>query len=251
MKKITVLILSLIFLISFTGCGPDTSNTPDGGEVSSSGEAAVAPQNNQDGGSSAEPENTAENIDVSYTSNHCNMSVSLPEGWEYEIYEDPALTDESCLLTGEPFGISFWPSDRPEMVTRLRYNPNRLGICGTGVTFEDITFSSGLTATKCTEGYQDGSHWCLIIFSDTPGSYSAEFNVNGSWKEYEQEVLEILDTAELGKGMISESEAIAAAEKECTAEHDGARADFDYITGKWTVEFMLNYTSVDGGKFII
>ena len=89
------------------------------------------------------------------------FSLSLSENWDYEIRY---LTFEGVITT---YAIVFWDIDYPEDTFTLVYAPMS-GICGTGVTIEEITLPySNLSGWKYTEILQNGEkYWINITLSN-------------------------------------------------------------------------------------
>lgn len=167
---------------------------------------------------------------ASYSKGYANMSLQLPQGWAYEVYDEDI-----------GFGIYIWPKNYEEGKLRLEYFADGFGVCGTGLEEEKITLN-GYEAYKGT--YDNRKVWDFIIFQGTPGDY-AVINEGGDawWEEYGEEAMNILSTVTLGKDIIDEEEAIAAAKKEVTVEYNQIRAVFDYENGIWKVMFSKNYTA--------
>ena len=171
---------------------------------------------------------------VAYSYQYTNMKLELPTDWAYNILA--GNVDESA----DNFGIQFWPQAQPSMKISLRYHVNGIGLCGTGVTFEDISFQNGLTATKCTEG-SDDNYWFFLIYHDVPGAYAVECSASKSlWAAYEHAIMSILESVEIGKNILSETEAIEAAKAECTVSYDTIRAYFDHTVGVWKIRFSTS-----------
>lgn len=125
------------------------------------------------------------------------MSLTLPEGWEYEII--PAALDSDPASYGIIYGINFWRTDSPELSLTLEYHPRGIGICGTGVTFEDMVFESGLTATKCTESLDGDIYWFFLIYDEPHNNYAVSCSADSAlWNEHESEIMAILETVTLG-----------------------------------------------------
>jgi hypothetical protein len=61
------------------------------------------------------PEDT-ETTTAAYAYQFANMSLELPEDWEYEVVDVDSAAEEGPVLQ---FGISFWPSAEPEALFRL------------------------------------------------------------------------------------------------------------------------------------
>lgn len=222
MRKFLSVVLSLILLtMVFSGCA-DASSQP---------EAARDNPNSIGETESSNPEQQEETKTVEYSYQYTNMKLNLPVDWEHDILA--GTMEESA----NNFGIQFWPKAQPSMTIRLLYHVDGIGLCGTGVTFEDILLENGLTATKCTEGIGD-DHWFFLIYQDVPGAYAAECYASKSmWTKYENAVMSILESAEIGKNILSEAEAIEAAKEERTMSYDTTRAYFDYTAGVWEIHF--------------
>ena len=89
------------------------------------------------------------------------FSLSLPETWDYEIR---SLNFEGITTTD---AIVFWNTSYPGDTFTLAYAPVP-GICGTGVTTEEITLpSSNLSGWKNTEILQnEEKYWIYLILSN-------------------------------------------------------------------------------------
>lgn len=195
------------------------------------------------------PEQQKNTATVEYSHQYTNMKLELPADWEYDIM---AAGDDDIGTVDEPakyFGIQFWPKAQPSMTINFYYRVNGIGLCGTGVTFEDVAFANGLTATKCTEGLSD-NFWFLLIYHDVPGTYTAECAISKDlWSEYENAVMSILESVEIGKNILSETEAIEIAKAECTVSYNTVRAYFDYAEGVWEIHFSTDHMA-DGEQTI-
>lgn len=119
------------------------------------------------------------------------MAIPLPAGWVSEVipYSPAATGNDGCTAD---FGIQFWPEDAPELIFFLKYIPDGIGICGTGVTFTAMTFANGLSGTACTE-----NNWFLLIY-DAPRNFAVECIADPALQtEYADDLLRILDGAVL------------------------------------------------------
>lgn len=165
---------------------------------------------------------------VSYEYGYANMRLELPAGWAYEIRE----YDEESYT----FGIDFWPENVSEGKLRLEYYLNAFGVCGTGLEEEEIRFGNGLRALKGT--YDNREIWSFIAIRDLPGDYVviAE-NVGGWWDTYGEQAMDILDSLRLAEDIIWENMAVEIASRALKNEFEYDRADFDFCTGKWIVQF--------------
>ena len=221
MKKLCLIVSILLLcalILCLAGCGK-TETLP---------EVSAAPQEQP----TPTPQATEEPVvteTVEYEFNYAYLSIELPEGWEYSI-------KEHTYGSAEPFGISFRPEGKSGSVD-LFCHPNFEGICGTGLADRGLVFSSGHTARMRT--YEASGEFSHITFSDTASTYRVELggNAHSWWKEYEEEILQILDTAKVGKPCVTVEEALAIAEPYCTAEYGDKYGSFDFENGLWEVYF--------------
>lgn len=208
MKKFSAVLTAAALLFSVTGCTED------------------APA----------PEAETKKLPAEYSEGYAGIHMELPEGWAAE----PVRIAESAETGYERGGIKFWPEDQPEIRMGLYYCTEPFGICGTGVTHEKLTFSSGYEANLYWEELGESSY-AYVFFKDTPGEYlfEAHYIPTEFWHEERETILSILDSAAVGDGALSESEAYAIAEAECTKTYplSSRRSSFDHLTGQWTFEF--------------
>lgn len=131
----------------------------------------------------------------------------------------------------------FWPEEAPEFQVSLNCYA-AFGLCGTGVTIEDITLPGGQAATTYTEGGEDSFSFTLC-YQDAPGDYVALYQGSRAlWEQYEDEVLSILGGAELGvEGVLSEAETIERVKDQCTIAYKDVYGRFDVADGNWEVTF--------------
>lgn len=130
---------------------------------------------------------------VAYSHGNANMSLKMIGGWEYEINE----YTKDCVN----FGISFWPKGHSEGKVSLQYYPNGFGVCGTGLSGENITIG-GYKAYKGT--YDNNRVWDFISFQDVQGSYVVmNEGANTWWNEYGNEAMFILATVNIAKDMMN------------------------------------------------
>ena len=164
-----------------------------------------------------------------YENGYISMKLTLPEGWDWQ--EDPAEDGTE--------GILFWDGEKPDQRFRLSAWPDGFGMCGTGVDFSDVTLASGAQLTEAREG----DRWIVLIFDGVPGSYTVRpqgGTMNSAvWDaKWREQILTILDTAELGGDALTEDEAIAKAAEVFSGEYDAAYGSYDLRTGVWTVRFF-------------
>lgn len=162
MKKTILLSLAAMLALSVTGCGASEgsqSATAPTGPIDPVIAESLAPTECPETG-------PADDLAISIGNEAvCDLgsvqfSLSLPETWDYEIrsvtvYE--TVTD----------AIVFWNIAYPEDTFSLAYAP-MLGICGTGVTSEEITLPYGnLSGWKYTETLEtDEKYWLFLTLSD-------------------------------------------------------------------------------------
>ena len=92
------------------------------------------------------------------------LRLTLPEGWTWE---QAGGTPE-----GTVYGL--YPKKDPAFKVELHYWPQRFGMCGTGVTFEDFSLPDGKTATLATEQIGEELMWTLIL-PESPDSFTVQF----------------------------------------------------------------------------
>lgn len=232
-KRILFVALSmLLFTMIFSSCAQNSTKTEIEGRNTD-------PQNGFPESGKVERTRNIETVEYSYQ--YANMKLELPVEWEYKIMTGEGDADNSTTNEyANNFGIRFWPKAQPSMTIDFRYHANGIGLCGTGVTFEDISFKNGLTATKCTEG-TNNSYWFFLIYRDVPGDYAVEcYTSKDLWSQYESTIMSILESVEIGKNILSETEAIEIAKVECTVSYDTVRTHFDYTNGVWQIHFSTN-----------
>lgn len=164
-----------------------------------------------------------------YENGYISMKLTLPEGWDWQ--EDPAEDGTE--------GILFWDGEKPDQRFRLSAWPDGFGMCGTGVDFSEVTLASGAQLTEAREE----DRWIILIFDGVPGSYTVRpqgGTVNSTvWDaKWREQILTILDTAELGGDAMTEDEAIAKAAEVFSGDYDAAYGSYDLKTGVWTVRFF-------------
>ena len=164
-----------------------------------------------------------------YENGYISMRLTLPEGWDWQ--EDTAEDGTE--------GILFWDGEKPDQRFRLSAWPDGFGMCGTGVDFSEVTLASGAQLTEAREE----DRWIILIFDGVPGSYTVRpqgGTLNSTvWDaKWREQILTILDTAELGGDALTEDEAIAKAAEVFSGDYDAAYGSYDLRTGVWTVRFF-------------
>ena len=109
------------------------------------------------------------------------LRLTLPEGWTWE---QAAGTQE-----GTVYGL--YPEKDPAFKVELHYWPQRFGMCGTGVSFEDFSLPDGKTATLATEQMGEELMWTLIL-PESPDSFTIQFSAAKTLYESHQAELELL-----------------------------------------------------------
>lgn len=175
-------------------------------------------------------------LPAEYSEGYAEVHMELPEGWMTK----PVWIAESEDSEYARGGIEFWPEDAPDARMGLYYYSKPYGICGTGPTFENLTFSSGHEAQLAWEELEDLTY-VYVFFKDTPGEYlfEAHYIPTDFWYEERETILSILDSAVVGGDALTESEALAAAEAECEKFYPHNYSSFDHLTGQWTFRFYV------------
>ena len=162
MKKTILLSLTTMLALSFGGCGLNESQS------ATAPAGPVDPVIAESLTSTECPETVSPADDVTISADReavCDLgsvqfSLSLPQTWDYEI-RSVTIYDTTTDA------IVFWNIAYPEDTFTLAYAP-MLGICGTGVTIEEITLPSGnLSGWKYTETlHPDEKYWLFVTLSD-------------------------------------------------------------------------------------
>lgn len=192
-------------------------------------------------GSPPEPQEITGQL-AEYTAGHVDMALTIPDGWAWETVEEDGQA-----------GLRFRKTDDGTVSFRLTCWLNGYGICGTGVTEQDLTLSGGQMVWQYTEAAGDNV-WVNIAFQDTPGSYVCMPDPSGvmdsaAWDGCRDEVLAILGTAQLGRGILTEQEAVELAKTKYDGDYDTAWGRYDVTTGCWAVTF--SQSTLGGGNAVI
>lgn len=212
-KQITAILLAGILLLAGCGSGAageaGASGTPGVSGGNGTGSTAEEEAGNFPGGADEAAQEVAVPDRIAYIyEGFCSMSLALPEGWNYRY--DPAAAEPSDA--GEPeeeetpafrYGIRFWAEDFPEDTFGLYYYPDRIGMCGTGVTIEPVAFANGLTGTSYTEQISNGL-WRTVIYDrpdDFIGSVALEYAgvSEDMLAAHEAQLEEILESVRIGE----------------------------------------------------
>lgn len=156
-----------------------------------------------------------------------SIRLEIPGGWEWE--ESPY--DEDTGL----FGIRFWPAGQ-EGKAALYCWTQSFGVCGTGLTEEEINFESGLRAMMGT--YDNEACWNFISFRDVPGDYVViNEGCESWWPDCGEQAMMILNTAEFGEKAMSYDEMAEIANSLDTPDAAGFWANYDVLRGVWTIRY--------------
>ncbi len=182
-------------------------------------------------GSIDAPEPAVTGESAEYTSGYVDMAMIIPEGWQWESVQDKELSTE---------GIRFWKTGDKAVSFELLCWRGGYGICGTGVTSEEITLSNGQKIWQHTEENTD-SLWLNLYFESTPGDYVCAPTgtlTKETWDSCRDEVLAILGTAQFGRDAMTQQAAIAASQHFYDGPYDETYGRYDIKTGVWTVTFV-------------
>ena len=177
-------------------------------------------------------------VTAKYSDHYASITMELPVDWEYAVIDEILMTDDPGDI--ERAGIEFWPKNQPDARMGLYYYVDSYGICGTGPTRENLTFTSGHEAILYWEELEELSY-AYVFYKDTPGEYlfEAHYIPTEFWRTERETILSILDTAIVGGDALSENEALAIAEAECEKFYPHSYREFDHRTGQWTFRFYV------------
>ena len=227
MKRAFVCLLALCAAV-LTACGHPAATLPlEGGDPV----VSPAPDPSEITGQLAE-----------YTAGHVDMALTIPDGWAWETVEEDGQA-----------GLRFRKTDDGTVSFRLTCWLDGYGICGTGVTSTELTLSGGQRVWQHTEAAGDNV-WVNVAFQDTPGSYVCMPDPSGvmdsaAWDACRDTVLAILGTAQLGRGILTEQEAVELAKTKYDGDYDTAWGRYDVTTGCWAVTF--SQSTLGGGNAVI
>ena len=160
---------------------------------------------------------------ASHSKGYANISVTLKDGWEYDIV-DKTDTNE--------FAINIYPAGQSQNKIRIAYF-NGFGVCGTGLEQETIMLGR-YEARMGT--YDNNTVWDFISLQGLPGDYVV-LNEGGEkwWSEYGEDAMQILATLKVADGYITSSDAIKIARDKLQTEYDEVTTSFNAQKGLWTV----------------
>ena len=181
---------------------------------------------------------------AAYTQGNVDVALTIPDGWWWETLEEEGQS-----------GLRFGKTGERSVAFRLTCWLDGYGICGTGVTEQDLTLSGGQRVWQYTEGGQS-TVWVNIAFQGVPGSYVCMPDDNGvmdsaAWDGCRDEVLAILSTAQFGRDAMTEQAAIDAAAAQYGGEYAQAYGRYDVATGCWTVTFTKGAMGQNSDSFTV
>lgn len=213
--------------------------------TSLSGCSARTPDNDPTGSIDApDPTPAITGETAAYTSDYVDMALTIPEGWQWESVQDKAERTE---------GIRFWKTGDKALDFALLCWRSGYGLCGTGLTSEEVTLSNGQKVWQHTKESDDGL-WLNLYFENVPGDYvcaPSRTLTRETWDGCRDEVLAILDTARFGRDAMTEQEAIAAAASQYDGEYDKACGRYSVVDGCWTVTFSKSAAGQSGESFTV
>ncbi len=227
MKKLLVCTLALCAVL-LAACGHPAKTLPPEG-----GDPVVSP--------APDPSEITGQL-AAYTGGNVDVALTIPDGWSWETLEEDGQA-----------GLRFWRTEDTAVDFRLTCWKDGYGICGTGVTTEGVMLSSGQQAWQHTEVFGDNI-WVNIAFVFTPGDYVCMPFDDGmmdkaAWDGCRDEVLAILGTAQIGRGLLTEQEAIALAQAQYDGAYDTAWGRYDVKNGCWAVTFSKG--TAGGGNAVV
>ena len=139
MKKLLAFILALACALSLMACGKKNNDTPDPDPV---------------------PEPKPAVTTAEFTHGYVDMALQLPEGWSWETVSDNG--------SDKTEGIRFYKTADTAVSYTLLCWTGGYGICGTGVTSQELTLPGGQTVWEYTEEGPEGL-WRNTCLVGTPG----------------------------------------------------------------------------------
>lgn len=171
--------------------------------------------------------------EVYYEKGYANIALTLKEGWEYDIVDEPDTKE---------FAVNIYPTEQKDNKLRIAYF-DFFGVCGTGLKQEEIKLGK---YDVWMGTYDNNTVWDFIYIKDTFGDY-AIINEGGKkwWNEYGDEAMQILETLKVADGYVSESEAIQVAKDKADSADEDPEVVFDDEKGVWHITLSGKNTSGD------
>ena len=228
MKKLLAFILALACALSLMACGKKNDDNKTGPTPTPDPKPAVT---------------TAE-----FTHGYVDMALQLPEGWSWETVSDNG--------SDKTEGIRFYKTADTAVSYTLLCWTGGYGICGTGVTSEELTLANGMKVWQHTEEDTEKGTMVMadIFFEDAPGSYVAspsDTMTTEVWNANRDELLNILGTVQLGRKSVTMQAAMDAAKAQYTGEYDQMYATYDVTSGAWTVSFSKSAAGAKTDRLVV
>ena len=228
MKKLLAFILALACALSLVACGKKNDDNKTGPTPAPDPKPAVT---------------TAE-----FTHGYVDMALQLPEGWSWETVSDNG--------SDKTEGIRFYKTADTAVSYTLLCWTGGYGICGTGVTSEELTLANGMKVWQHTEEDTEKGTMVMadIFFEDAPGSYVAspsDTMTTEVWNANRDELLNILGTVQLGRKSVTMQAAMDAAKAQYTGEYDQMYATYDVTSGAWTVSFSKSAAGAKTDRLVV
>ncbi len=228
MKKLLAFILALACALSLMACGKKNDDNKTGPTPAPDPKPAVT---------------TAE-----FTHGYVDMALQLPEGWSWETVSDNG--------SDKTEGIRFYKTADTAVSYTLLCWTGGYGICGTGVTSEELTLANGMKVWQHTEEDTEKGTMVMadIFFEDAPGSYVAspsDTMTTEVWNANRDELLNILGTVQLGRKSVTMQAAMDAAKAQYTGEYDQVYATYDVTSGAWTVSFSKSAAGAKTDRLVV
>lgn len=187
MKK---LIIPICLVLTLGACG----NTQEP-EILSDKVAPVGEETDTQSLSNTKTTNTPIEIPkdlISQRGPYGKISISVPSNWKAEL----CPMDDDKIIYGM-YGLHLIPEKAEKGFIEIVYNES-FGVCGTGLEEKSITLA-GCNANMGT--YDNSPIWSFISFKgDKEGIVVQPFDTEDWWTDYEQDLLNILDTIIFDKG---------------------------------------------------
>lgn len=204
MKKCATLFLLAAGLLAGLTCNGCADTAPAGQQTSPASETALSETtslglsdetmttaaNSEPMTETASPpvpaEEKAGDTTVTQGGPYGEISLSIPDGWNYETFP----MDNGLLAVGL-YGLRFYPKDASKGYIELAY-ADWFGVCGTGLAEEHVTIAGCPVAIGT---YDNNTYWDFISFEENyKGIVALTYDVEGWWETYSGQVLDILDT---------------------------------------------------------
>jgi len=181
---------------------------------------------------------TEKTTEVFYEKGFGNISVTLKEGWEYDITDNEESVE---------FSVNIYPSGHEKNKLRIGFY-ELFGVCGTGLVGEE--YDLGRYSARMGT-YDGGEVWDFINILGTYGDYAIINDGKAWWSEYGDEAMEILATLKVGEGYIDEAEAVRIARQKAGSTYEAAEVDFYFCEGLWRITVAGENTNGEKATFVI